>query len=233
VTTYRISQLADRVGIRPATLRFYEQVGLLPARRSPAGHRLYDDDAIDRLRFVTAGKRLGLPLDEIADLLVVRDGGRCADVRDRLRPLLSSRIAEAERRSVELAECVELLRRVRHEVDRSARTGPCDPTCLELPDDAPPIACTLDDAGRVERVARWQALLANATGREAIPDGVRIGLPATLAGPAAELAAAEQSCCPFLDFCLRLADGELFLDVHAPSAAAVLLGELFDTTVQL
>lgn len=34
VFTYRISQLAERVGLRPTTLRFYEQAGLLPAHRS-------------------------------------------------------------------------------------------------------------------------------------------------------------------------------------------------------
>jgi DNA-binding transcriptional MerR regulator len=36
--------------------------GLLPMQRSPAGYRLYDDDAVERLAFITAGKHLGLPL---------------------------------------------------------------------------------------------------------------------------------------------------------------------------
>lgn len=121
VTTYRISQLADRVGIRPATLRCYEQVGLLPARRSPSGYRLYDDSAVQRLRFIGAAKRLGLPLEEIRDLLAVRDDGRCADVRDRLRPLLSAHIADAERRSAELDGCADLLRRARAAIDGSTK----------------------------------------------------------------------------------------------------------------
>lgn len=229
VTTYRISQLADRVGVRPATLRFYEQVGLLPARRSPSGYRMYDDSAVERLRFVSAGKRLGLPLEDIRELLAVRDDGRCADVCDRLRPLLSAHIDDAERRSAELVECVDLLRRALHEVDGPPRSGPCDPTCLELPDEEPVIACSLTGEGQAERAGQWRALLADATDRQSVTHGVRITLPQALAGRAAELAAAEQACCPFFDFRLRLADGVLYLEVHAPAAAAALLAELFPT----
>jgi DNA-binding transcriptional MerR regulator len=226
VTTYRISQLAERVGIRPTTLRFYEQVGLLPARRSPSGYRVYDDTAVDRLRFVAAAKRLGLPLDEIRDLLAVRDDGLCVDVRDRLRPLLAARIADAERQSAELAGCTDLLRRVLAEVDGSTRQGPCGPDCLELSADTV-IACTLGDADRAERAEQWRALLANATGRAPIRDGVCVTLPVALAGPTAELAAAEQECCPFFDFRLRFAAGELRLEVRAPAGAAPVVAELF------
>jgi hypothetical protein len=51
--------------------------------------------------------------------------------------------------------------------------------------------------------------------------------PAVLAGPAAELAATEQRCCAFFEFTLRLADGALELEVHAPAEAAPLLADMF------
>lgn len=234
MATYRISQLADQVGIPSTTLRFYEQVGLLPARRSSSGYRMYDDSAVARLRFVIAGKRLGLPLTDIRELLDVRDVGRCADVRDRLRPLLASQVAEAEQRSAELAAFTELLRRALDTVDGSDRSGPCDPTCLELPDgldvlDEPAIACSLTSEGQAERGEQWRALLAGATDRQPIENGMRITLPPTAAGQAAALAAAEQDCCPFFDFCLRLTAGELHLEVHAPADAAPLVADLFAT----
>lgn len=229
MATYRISQLAERVGIPSTTLRFYEQVGLLPARRSSAGYRMYDDSAIGRLRFVVAGKRLGLPLTEIRDLLAVRDAGLCADVRDRLRPLLVDHVAEAERQSAELAAFTDLLRRALVEVDGSDRPGPCEPDCLEIPDE-PAIACSLTSEGQAERGEQWRALLADATGRVPIENGVRITLAPTLAGQAAELAAAEQDCCPFFDFSLRLTAGELHLEVRAPADAAPLVADLFATT---
>ena len=102
VRTYRISQLAERAGVRPTALRFYEQVGLLPAQRSPAGYRLYDEDAVERLAFIASGKHLGLPLEEIRELLAVWEDGLCADVRARLSPMLRTRIVEAQQRIAEL-----------------------------------------------------------------------------------------------------------------------------------
>ncbi|MDG9719768.1 MerR family DNA-binding transcriptional regulator [Streptomyces sp. DH24] len=47
--TYRISQLAERSGVPATTLRFYEDAGLLPADRTPAGYRVYGEDAVERL----------------------------------------------------------------------------------------------------------------------------------------------------------------------------------------
>jgi hypothetical protein len=56
---------------------------------------------------------------------------------------------------------------------------------------------------------------------------VRFRLSAPLAGPAAELAAAEQRCCTFFAFTLRLAGGSLELEVRAPAEAQPLLTEVF------
>ena len=90
-----------------------------------------------------------------------------------------------------------------------------------------PIACTLDGAGQAERLDQWRRLLARAARRERIEGGLRFQLPATLAGPAAELAAAEQRCCAFFAFTLRLAGGGLELEVRAPAEALPLLTEVF------
>ncbi|HEX3750255.1 MAG TPA: hypothetical protein VHW06_06800 [Streptosporangiaceae bacterium] len=91
-----------------------------------------------------------------------------------------------------------------------------------------PIACALSAGDQDRRVGEWRELLAQATGREPVPDGVRFTLPPTLAGTAAELAAAEQRCCPFFRFTLVLADGGLQLTVQAPPGAAPLLADLTD-----
>ncbi len=90
-----------------------------------------------------------------------------------------------------------------------------------------PIACTLEGAGQAERLDQWRRLLARADRRERVEGGLRFQLPATLAGPAAELAAAEQRCCAFFAFTLRLADGGLALEVRAPAEALSLLTEVF------
>ena len=90
-----------------------------------------------------------------------------------------------------------------------------------------PIACTLDGAGQAERLDQWRRLLARADRRERVEGGLRFQLPAALAGPAAELAAAEQRCCAFFAFTLRLAGGGLELEVRAPTEALPLLTEVF------
>lgn len=61
VTTYRISQLAERSGVPATTLRFYEDAGLLRAERTPSGYRIYGEDAVDRLAFISSAKLLARP----------------------------------------------------------------------------------------------------------------------------------------------------------------------------
>ena len=90
-----------------------------------------------------------------------------------------------------------------------------------------PIACLLDGAGQADRVSEWRRLLGQADRREPVDGGVRFQLPATLAGPAAELAAAEQRCCPFFTFTLHLAGGGLQLEVRAAAEAMPMVADIF------
>lgn len=91
-----------------------------------------------------------------------------------------------------------------------------------------PIACTLSGSDQGQRMGEWQKLLAHGTAREPVPDGIRVTLPAALAGPAAELAAAEQQCCPFFRFTLVFDGGVIQLTMQAPPEAAPLLAALAD-----
>jgi len=91
-TGMRISELARRSGVPASTLRYYGQLGLLPADRTAAGYRLYDEAAHQRLMFIEAAKRLRLPLPAIADLLAVWQSDACRAVKDQLRPLLDERL---------------------------------------------------------------------------------------------------------------------------------------------
>ncbi len=86
VTTHRISQLAERSGVPVTTLRFYEDAGLLPADRTPSGYRVYGEGAVERLAFISSAKLLGLALEEIRELLGVREERVCASVRARSAP---------------------------------------------------------------------------------------------------------------------------------------------------
>jgi MerR family copper efflux transcriptional regulator len=65
----RIAEVARRSGFSPATLRYYEDIGLLPATsRTRGGYRAYDERTLERLAFIARAKQLGCSLEEIADL---------------------------------------------------------------------------------------------------------------------------------------------------------------------
>lgn len=128
--TLRISQLAERSGFRPSALRYYEQVGLLPvAERTPAGYRLYDESAVARLQFVDRAKRLGLPLEEIRELVAVWDGGLCAHLQDQLAEHITAKSREVRVRIRELTGFAEQLEAARAQLAGPAPAGGCGPGC--------------------------------------------------------------------------------------------------------
>jgi MerR family transcriptional regulator, mercuric resistance operon regulatory protein len=75
--------LAARSGCNIETIRYYEQIGILPPPpRSAGGHRLYGPDLVKRLTFVRRSRELGFTLEEIRALLRLVDGGgyTCAQI---------------------------------------------------------------------------------------------------------------------------------------------------------
>lgn len=73
----RIGELAARVGVNPKTIRYYEDIGLLPApRRTSTGYRLYDEHDRERLSFIRRAKQMGFSLDEIKGVLDVSESGQ-------------------------------------------------------------------------------------------------------------------------------------------------------------
>ncbi|MET9818167.1 MULTISPECIES: heavy metal-responsive transcriptional regulator [unclassified Streptomyces] len=100
---WTITQLARQVGLTPDTLRYYERIDLLPApARTSGSHRRYGPDALDRLHFIQGSQRLGLKLDEIRDLLAVRDTGACPC--EPAAGLLRRHIAEVDAEMTRLAK---------------------------------------------------------------------------------------------------------------------------------
>lgn len=119
----RIGVLAERVGVNPKTIRYYEEVGLLPApERSASGYRLYRSADADRLRFIKGVQQLGFSLGEIGEILALRDRGEapCRYVADRLE----SRWREIDRQVAELERLKRELERLR---ERSSRLPAQEP----------------------------------------------------------------------------------------------------------
>ena len=69
-----IGQASKASGIKAPTIRYYEQIGLMPAaERSSGNQRLYGAAARRRLTFIRHARELGFPLDAIRDLLSLSD----------------------------------------------------------------------------------------------------------------------------------------------------------------
>ncbi|WP_157019636.1 MerR family transcriptional regulator [Mesorhizobium xinjiangense] len=103
-----IGTLAKRTGTKVQTIRYYEQIGLLPEPgRTEGGQRRYDEEDLDRLAFIRHARQLGFTLEAIRELLDLSDnpGRPCADV-DRIahRQLkeVEARIARLEALRAEL-----------------------------------------------------------------------------------------------------------------------------------
>lgn len=127
---YRIAEVAERTGFSTPTLRYYEDIGLLPpAERSAAGYRLYDDRAIERLTFIARAKQLGCSLEEITDLADAWDSNECAPIKHRLRALVATKLADTEARIAELTTFAAELRTTATVLDSAPLDGPCDDTC--------------------------------------------------------------------------------------------------------
>jgi MerR family transcriptional regulator, repressor of the yfmOP operon len=81
---YRIGEVAERVGITPRTIRYYEERGLLGAEstRPKGGHRLYTDADVTRLtELIRLRDLLGLSLEELTGLAEAEEAR--AALRDR------------------------------------------------------------------------------------------------------------------------------------------------------
>jgi MerR family Zn(II)-responsive transcriptional regulator of zntA len=92
-----IGELAKEVCLNPKTIRYYEQIGLLPkSRRSESGYRLYSKDEMERLQLIKRAKLLGLSLSEIKEIVEYAIDGYCGQLHDRLLSLVEAKLDEID-----------------------------------------------------------------------------------------------------------------------------------------
>jgi MerR family redox-sensitive transcriptional activator SoxR len=107
-----IGEVADRTGVAPSALRFYETEGLISSTRTSGGQRRYHREVLRRIAFVRVAQRVGLGLDEIRRSLDSLPRSRTPTKADwaRLsrawRPALDEQIAVLTRLRDQLSECI-------------------------------------------------------------------------------------------------------------------------------
>lgn len=133
IEVMRIGELARRSGLASSAIRYYEQLGLLPApERTESGYRAYANDTLDRLTFIRSAQAVGLTLAEVGQVLGVRDAGEapCRVVTE----LIDRRYAEVRARIAELHVLEQELARLQKRAAR-LQARDCDPSgiCHVIP----------------------------------------------------------------------------------------------------
>lgn len=113
-----IGRLGQATGVLPETIRYYEQIGLLPTpARTAGGYRIYTPEHVRRLKFIRRSRELGLSVESVRELLTLAN--------DRLRPcarvdrLVREHVHELDHRIAGL----ERLRRALQQLADSCRGG--------------------------------------------------------------------------------------------------------------
>lgn len=253
-TGLKIKDVAAASGFTTATLRYYEQIGLLPeASRTPAGYRTYDERTVERLAFIARAKQLGCTLEEITGLTTAWDGGQCGPIQDRLRQLVAAKIAAAQTQIGELMTFTGELQTAAVALEQHRPDGACDDDCgcvsdttdsstivatihavslstKPAADGDTPIACTLAAGSMKGRIANWRALLAHVERREPVDGGLRcLFTPSVPTSQLIELVAAEQDCCQFFEFAITVDTRGIALEVRAPAGALPIVTSMFGT----
>ncbi|KAF0190414.1 MAG: MerR family transcriptional regulator mercuric resistance operon regulatory protein [Gammaproteobacteria bacterium] len=108
VVEFTADELAAEADCKVQTIRFYEQIGILPdSQRTGGGHRVYGPQDLRRLNFVRRCRGLGFSLDQIRVLLTLVDGGQytCGEVQ----ALTLEHLAEVQAKIANLARIEKTL----------------------------------------------------------------------------------------------------------------------------
>lgn len=115
----QIGQVARTLGINPKTIHYYEEIDLIPeVQRSETGYRLFNQDDIDRIAFILRARALDFSLDDIGEILALRDEGEapCLYVTELVEKQLTA-----------IDDKIAGLKLLRHElvdIDRAAKALP-------------------------------------------------------------------------------------------------------------
>lgn len=104
---FYIGEISQKTGLNPKTIRFWEEIGLLPKPKRTKvnhgnGYRLYGEDDIKRLEFLKRTRTLGLSLSEMKQFLEVAEIGCCAEVSPTLQKLVGQKTQEIDHKIEDL-----------------------------------------------------------------------------------------------------------------------------------
>ena len=113
MNTYTRKDLSELFNIGKETLRYYENINLIPnPTRNESGYRVYSEEDVVRIKFILQMKNYGFSLREISDLIKMVSNEKCAD-QDKLVDYIDNKIIGVENQIKELYQLIELLKTVK------------------------------------------------------------------------------------------------------------------------
>lgn len=122
--SFTIKKLAERAGVNPETVRFYERKGIMPPpKKNASGYRYYTENDVRRLHFIQMAKKHGFTLSEIKELLELKVDPHtsCEEVQ----AIAEEKIQDIQLKINELTKMKNALKRLAASCHSGAPAGDC------------------------------------------------------------------------------------------------------------
>lgn len=121
---YTIAKLAKRVGIGIETIKIYERQGLIEEPlKTESGYRKYPGENVARLHFIRRGEELGFSLNEIKELIFLRQDSQATKADIKKRTL--EKIEDVKRKRKELTRVLWVLEHLASTCDGDGPVSDC------------------------------------------------------------------------------------------------------------
>ena len=121
---YTIGELASQTGVKVVTIRYYEQIGVLPVpARSSGNYRVYTPQHLLRLQFIRRCRDLGFTLDQVRQMLrLSSEGGpSCAEIC----AITANHLEDIEDKVRDLKRLTKELRRINSSCSGNKQMAEC------------------------------------------------------------------------------------------------------------
>jgi len=122
--SHTIGELAKRTGVKIVTIRYYEQIGILPVpARSSGNYRVYSHEHMKILHFIRRCRELGFALEQVRQMLRLSSEG--APSCNEICSIAARHLEDIEEKVRDLKRLAAELRRINSSCTGNARTAEC------------------------------------------------------------------------------------------------------------
>ncbi len=127
-----IGQLAKLADVPPKTIRYYEEIGILPPpERSDSRYRLYSETDVRRLELIRRARALDITLPEVGELVEWASSGTCNDFQGHFLEVVRRKLEEVDQRMADLEHLKQDLNRLEAHFVAAEKEVQVDHTVLE------------------------------------------------------------------------------------------------------